>query len=466
MAPVLFPILVSSIAAAQGGSIDGLWQGALDAGGVTLRLALHVTKTDDGKLSGTMDSLDQGANGIPIDSITLNGDTVRLEIRKIGGSYEGTLNGAGTQIAGQWTQGGAALPLIFERTDKLPDLRRPQDPKKPYPYNEEEVAYENKKGGVKLAGTLTWPRGAGPFPAALLITGSGPQDRNEELMGHRPFLVLADHLTRHGVAVLRVDDRGVGGSTGSTMDSTSEDFAGDVLAGIEFLKARKEVAAARIGLIGHSEGGLIAPMVAANSANVAYIVMMAGPGMRGDEILFAQGEALGKAVGDSEELLAAKREILRKILAIVRSELDPSAAEKKMREAWQQSLPQMPEGMRKRMSAPGMLDAQLKMVLTPWFRYFVNYDPVPALKKVKCPVLALNGEHDLQVPTENLAKIAAALEAGGNRDYELVKLPGLNHLFQTSKTGALSEYAQIQETISPVALELMSAWIERHVGKK
>lgn len=285
-------------------------------------------------------------------------------------------------------------------------------------------------------------------------------------MGHRPFLVLADHLTRHGVAVLRVDDRGVGGSTGSTMDSTSEDFAGDVLAGIEFLKARKEVAAARIGLIGHSEGGLIAPMVAANSANVAYIVMMAGPGMRGDEILFAQGEALGKAVGDSEELLAAKREILRKILAIVRSELDPSAAEKKMREAWQQSLPQMPEGMRKRMSAPGMLDAQLKMVLTPWFRYFVNYDPVPALKKVKCPVLALNGEHDLQVPTENLAKIAAALEAGGNRDYELVKLPGLNHLFQTSKTGALSEYAQIQETISPVALELMSAWIERHVGKK
>jgi hypothetical protein len=173
MASALFPILFCSIAAAQGGSIDGLWQGALDVGGMKLRLALHVTKTDDGKLAGTLDSLDQGANGIPIDSIMLTDDGVRFEIQRIGGSYEGTLNGVATQIAGRWTQGGAALPLVFERTDKLPDLSRPQDPKKPYPYNEEEVGYENKKGGVKLAGTLTWPPGAGPFPAALLITGSG-----------------------------------------------------------------------------------------------------------------------------------------------------------------------------------------------------------------------------------------------------------------------------------------------------
>jgi pimeloyl-ACP methyl ester carboxylesterase len=285
-------------------------------------------------------------------------------------------------------------------------------------------------------------------------------------MGHRPFLVLSDHLTRHGVAVLRVDDRGVGGSTGSTMDSTSEDFAGDVLAGIEFLKSRKEVNAERIGLIGHSEGGMIAPMVAANSPDVAYIVMMAGLGMRGDEILFAQAEAMGKATGESEDLVAANREIQRKIFAIVRSEPDSAAAEKKIRESWQQSLPAMPEAIRKQMSAPGVLDGQLKMALSPWFRYFINYDPVPALKKVKCPVLALNGEHDLQVPTENLPKIAAALEAGGNRDYEMVKLPGLNHLLQTSKTGALMEYGQIQETMSPVALEVMSAWIERHVGKK
>src|SRR5579864_4075437 len=230
---ILLPaLLFSSFAFAQTASLDGLWQGALDAGGTKLRLVLHVTKAADGRLTGTMDSVDQGANGIPISSFTEAGGAVRFEIKVIGGSYEGTLDVAKSQITGKWSQGGVTLPLMFERTEKAPEINRPQEPKKPYPYNEEDVAYENKKGGVKLAGTLTWPRGTGPFPAVLLITGSGPQDRNEALMGHKPFLVLSDYLTRRGVAVLRVDDRGVGGSSGTTAKSTSEDFAGDVLAGI------------------------------------------------------------------------------------------------------------------------------------------------------------------------------------------------------------------------------------------
>ena len=451
---------------AQSPGLEGLWQGSLDVGAMKLRLALHVSKAADGKLTGTMDSIDQGANGIPIDSITQEQDAVRFQITRIGGSYEGAMNAAKSQIEGKWTQGGMSLPLTFARTDKLPELVRPQDPKKPYPYNEEDVTYENKKAGVKLAGTFTWPRTLGPFPAVLLITGSGPQDRNEALLGHRPFLVLSDHLTRHGIAVLRVDDRGVGGSTGSTMNSTTEDFAGDVLAGIEYLKSRKEVNVAQIGLIGHSEGGLIAPMVAANSSDVAFIVMMAGPGMRGDEILTAQGEALGKASGEPAGVIAKNRELQEQMFAIIRSEHDTAVMEKKMREAWARTMAQLPEADQKSMNAPGALDAQIKMTLTPWFRYFINYDPVPALKKVKCPVLAMNGEHDRQVPTGNLAKIAAALEAGENKDYEIVKLAGLNHLFQTSKTGSIEEYAQIPETLSPVALELISEWILRHTAKQ
>ena len=391
---ILLPAFACSLAAAQSPSLDGLWLGALDVGGVKLRIALHIARDSSG-FTGTMDSIDQGASAIAMDTITLAGDAVHFEIHRIGGSYQGTLNAARSEIEGKWSQGGATFPLNFERTDKVPELTRPQNPKKPYPYNEEEVAYENKKGGVKLAGTLTWPRAAGPFPAALLITGSGAQDRDEALMGHRPFLVLADHLTRHGIAVLRVDDRGVGGSTGSTPDSTSADFAGDVLAGIDYLKTRKEVNPAQIGLIGHSEGGLIAPMVASNSSDVAYIIMMAGPGMRGDEIMLAQAEAISKAMGVGPDAVAKNRALQQKIFQVIRSEHDRAAAERKIREAWAESVAQLPEAEQKTINTPGTLEAQLMLSLSPWFRYFMDYDPLPALRKVKCPVLALDGERDL-----------------------------------------------------------------------
>jgi pimeloyl-ACP methyl ester carboxylesterase len=332
---------------------------------------------------------------------------------------------------------------------------RPQEPKKPYPYDEEEVGYENKRVGVRLAGTLTIPRGQGPFPAVLLITGSGPQDRNESVAGHKPFLVLADHLTRQGIAVLRVDDRGVGGSTGSVPNSTTEDFAADVTVGIEYLKTRKEINPKQIGLIGHSEGGVIAPMVAAQSGDVAFIVLMAGTGLAGEEILYLQGQLILKANGASAGQLAKQRATQESMFKILKEENDPVTAEKRLQEELSKSLT-----AEERKKVEQAIAVQIKQVNTPWFRYFLTLDPRPALRKVKCPVLAINGENDLQVPaTENLREIEAALKAGGNRDIAIVRLPKLNHLFQTSETGSPSEYIKIEETIAPIALKTMGDWV-------
>jgi uncharacterized protein len=390
-----------------------------------------------------MDSLDQGAKDLPASFIVQNGMAVKCELQRIGGAFAGTLNAAGSEMSGTWTQGGGSLPIVFRRTEKPAVLSRPQEPKKPYPYGEEEIRYENKAGGAKLAGTLTLPPGKGPFPAVLLITGSGQQDRDEALMGHRPFLVLADHLTRKGIAVLRVDDRGTGGSTGEVMTATTEDFAGDVLAGVEFLKGRgKQIDIHKIGLIGHSEGGTIAPMVATRSQDVAFIVMMAGTGVPGDAILMAQVESLSKA-GVPAPDVAKNLDMERQVLQIIKKESDPKMREARLRELSSE------------------LSAHAEA--SPWLRFFIMYDPAAALRKVTCPVLALNGELDLQVPSSmNLPAIAKALEDGGNRDYEIVKFPKLNHLFQTSRTGLPSEYGEIEETIAPVALETMSGWILRH----
>ena len=330
---------------------------------------------------------------------------------------------------------------------------RPQDPKAPFPYRQEEVTYPSKEPGIKLAGTLTFPASGGPFPAALLITGSGAQNRNEEIMGHKPFLVLADSLTRRGIAVLRVDDRGVGGSSAGPPTATSLSFAQDVLAGESYLKSRPEINPNRIGLIGHSEGGIIAPMVAAQSPDVAFIVLMAGTGVKGEEVLTEQGKLVMRANGASEELIQENSKVQKMLFDVIKSTSDSEAAEKQTRESLATVNPIIRDAAL----------AQLKMALSPWMRYFVTYDPQPALEKVKCPVLAINGEKDLQVPPgQNLPAIEKALRAGGNKDFKTIELPGLNHLFQTCKTGSIAEYSQIDETISPVALDLISSWIQDH----
>jgi pimeloyl-ACP methyl ester carboxylesterase len=454
--PALFLLIFVSIglAAQQAPDFPGSWLGTISVGAVRLRVVFHL-KDGPGGMTGTMDSLDQNVKGIPISSVALDGHKIAITLPM--GKYEGTLDGAPDSMRGTWFQGGSEIPLDLQRVKDAGalELKRPQNPTKPYPYREEEVAYENKGASVKLAGTLTIPQGSGPFPAVLLITGSGAQDRDESLMGHRPFLVLADHLTRKGIAVLRVDDRGMGRSGGNPVTATTADFATDVEAGIAFLKTKPEIDAKRIGLVGHSEGGMIAPMVAARNPGVAFIVMMAGPGVRGDEIIVAQTAALARASGAAEEIARSNAEEERAVLAIVTAEPDKSVADRKLRERLAGKVPE------------GELGASIKMLTSPWYRYFLTYDPAQALAKVKCPVLAINGEKDLQISAhQNLPAIRKALAMGGNKDVETIELPGLNHLLQTAKTGLVSEYGEIEETISPAALDVMSGWILKHVGTK
>jgi fermentation-respiration switch protein FrsA (DUF1100 family) len=450
-------------AVTPGPNLEGVWEGALDVGAMKLRLALKVTKAADGAFAAKFDSLDQGATDLPVDVISLKDGAVHFEMKRLLVAFDGTLNKEGSEIAGQFKQGGASFPLTLKRMARPTTLNRPQEPKPPYPYDEEEVSYENKRDGVKLAGTLTLPRGKSSFPAVILITGSGAQNRNEELLGHKPFLVLADYLTRQGVAALRVDDRGVGGSTGSVPNSTSENFGADVLAGIEFLKSHKGVNPKQIGLIGHSEGGLIAPMVAAQSSDVAFVVMLAGPGLPGEEILYLQSAVILKASGADAEALAKQRATQEMIFTILKQEKDNVVAEKKLREEFDKRIAGASEADKSK--AKQAAEAQIKQALSPWFRYFLTYDPRPALTKVKCPVLALNGENDMQVPvTENLREIESTLKAAGNKDVTIVRLPRLNHLFQTSETGSPGEYGKIEETLAPVALKAIGDWILKHAA--
>ena len=446
-------------------SLEGFWVGILEVSGIKVRMVLKIMQDSSGALTAKLDVPDQGASDLPIDSISSQGSSFGFEAKSIGLKFEGKFNSESSEIVGQLTQGPAVYPLTLKRTDKAPTLGRPQDPKKPYPYKEEEVLYENKSDGVKLAGTLTLPSAGGPFPAVLLITGSGAQDRNETVAGHRPFLVLSDYLTRLGIAVLRVDDRGVGGSSKGAPTTTTESYAGDVLAGVEFLKNRKEIDPRQIGLIGHSEGGIVAPMAAARSRDVSFIVLMAGSGMPGYDVIQLQTEQLLRAQGASDEGVKLTLDLFGEVFAILMRKDDSTTAEKQIREMLATKTAAMTEEQRKGVAQIlKTIDTQLQQFyLTEWFRFFLRYDPRPTLKRVQVPVLAINGEKDLQVPyKENLAGIEAALKEGGNKDYTVVHLPQLNHLFQTSNTGLITEYGEIEETISPLALKTMSDWILRH----
>ncbi len=449
-------------------SIEGNWLSVVEVSGIKLRIALRVSKTADDSFTAKFDSIDQGANDLEIETITQQGSAIRFEAKKLGLDYEGTLNEKGDEISGQLKTGGGSLEAIFKRIADVPKLSRPQDPVKPYPYDEEDVVYENKKDGVKLAGTLTLPRGAQKYPAVILITGSGGQDRNETVAGHRPFLVLADYLTRKGIAVLRVDDRGMGGSDAGAPTNTSENFAGDVLAGIAYLKSRKEINPKQIGLIGHSEGGMIAPMVAARSKDAAFIVSLAGLGQTGENVLYTQTELIQKAGGADPRMTAQTNAGLKTIFEILRSEPDDKIAEQRMRETFAKQKNALSEDEKKTFTAiEESLFGKMPVFLSSWFRYFIDYDPRPTLKKVKVPVLAINGENDLQVEwKENLDLIAAGLKAGKNKDFTVRSFPKLNHLFQTSETGQLSEYEKIEETIAPVVLETISAWILKRTNSK
>jgi pimeloyl-ACP methyl ester carboxylesterase len=429
--------------------IDGVWMGTITAGGSKLRIVFHITNTADG-LTATMDSPDQGVKGIPVTAVTRNGPSLKIEMKQTGGAFEGKISADLATIDGTWVQSGGTWPLVLQRVKDVAELepRRPQNPVKPYPYREEEVTYNNKAQNVTLAATLIIPPGKGPFPAVLLISGSGPHDRDETLFGHKPFLVLSDYLTRKGVVVLRADDRGVGKSTGNRANATTADFATDAEAGVAYLKTCSEVDVHKIGLIGHSEGAVIAPMVAARNPDVAFIVMMAGSGVPGDQLLVEQKLLLSEASGMNHELAEKDAAWERELLALIEQEKDGAALGKKLREKLTGKVP------------GAQVEGTIKGLTSPWFRYFISYDPAIALRNVKCPVLAINGEKDLQVsPKQNLPAIKKALEEGGNQHSEVDQLSGLNHLFQTAKTGAVTEYAEIEETMSPIALEKIAGWV-------
>lgn len=440
-------ILTGWTLGAQPPGIEGSWEGPVKTMGGEVHLRLHVTRDPSGALAAKMDVPEQGAFGLTLDSVTFAEGKFHWGMQAIRASFDGTLNAEGTTITGTFTQ-GLQQPLVLHRIQA--SAGRPQDPKPPLPYKAIDVTFPSKAQGVTMAGTLTLPAGAGPFPAVILITGSGPQDRDEALMGHRPFLVLADYLTRHGIAVLRYDDRGVGKSTGNFASSTGTDFSYDAEGALDYLKTRAEIDHARIGMAGHSEGGILAPMVAARRADVAFVVMLAGTGVPGKEVMKAQAAKMLEVSGAPPEAAKKNTEIQDRMFAALASEKDPAALKEKIREA----LAGVPNA-----------EAQLQRVTSPWTREFAFYDPATALERVKCPVLAVNGEKDLQVlPDQNLPPIEAALKKGGNKDYRIVRLPDLNHLFQHAKTGLVAEYGQIDETMAPVLLETVTNWIRQHTG--
>jgi hypothetical protein len=366
------------------------------------------------------------------------------------------------EIRGTFTQLGRGHEFVLGRESvALP--ARPQEPRPPFPYDEDEVEFLS--GAVRLAGTLTMPKGAGPFPAAVLISGSGPQDRNEEVFGHKPFLVLADRLTRAGIAVLRADDRGVGGSGGSLVSATTADLAGDALAALRLLRDRPRIDPDRIGLIGHSEGAVIAPLAASGSDQVAYVVMLAGTGVPGDRVLARQMELLLRAGGLDAERTAAALAEQRELLDLV---LEGASAER-LREPLGRLTAIQLEAAGAGEVEPRELDEMVSRAAadlnSPWFRYFLAHDPAVALRKLNVPLLALWGGLDLQVDSEqNLPAVRAALESAGNEDATLQVLEGLNHLFQKADTGAVDEYARIEETINPAALTAVSEWILARFG--
>ncbi|MCL5280794.1 MAG: alpha/beta fold hydrolase [Planctomycetes bacterium] len=430
---------------AKGPSLAGAWLGTVQLSPTTsVRIAFDIQAKPDGSLSGTFLSLDQNGPPAALSRIGLVRGWVTMEVSSAGIRFEGMLNAEGSAITGHLTQKGVSLELVMKRVPAL----RPQEPARPYPYLEEEVAYQNTRDAVTLAGTLTLPPAGGPFPAVLLITGSGQEDRNETVYGHRPFLVLADYLTRRGLAVLRVDDRGVGGSTGDFSQASSEDFARDVLAGVGYLAGRKEIDPQRIGLIGHSEGGIIAPLAAVDANDVAFVVLMAGPGVPGDLIIEGQIAGLLKAQGASQAAIDATLGAQRRLVEVVKTETDPNMAREKLRNL-------------------GYTEAQIQTATSAWFRFFVTHDPQETLRQVKCPVLALNGTLDTQVSARvNLPAIEQGLREGGNTHFVVKELPGLNHLFQMAQTGNIDEYAQIEETIAPLALETIAQWIEAQTKQK
>lgn len=444
--------LLVAVSSPGGHPIDGRWEGAIQVMGGTLNISVDFKAAPEGA-QATIDIPQQGARALALTAVRVDLPKVHFELPAGPGLavFDGELKDG--VMRGSFKQGGVEGSFELKRAT----------PEPPPPYKVEEVVV--KSGAINLAGTLTLPAKPGRHPAVVLLTGSGPQNRDEEIVGFKPFRLLADHLTRSGVVVLRCDDRGVGGSSGSLESITSEDLAGDALAAVSFLKARTEVDPARIGLLGHSEGGLLAVMAAGRSKDVGFIVLVSGPAVKGETLMRAQLEAIFRAEGKSE---AEVQRLLARQARTFRVTRTGEGAEEVVAEVRQEALAELeklPAEQKKAMGDLGQLadrsvKGQMAFIRSPWFRFFLDYDPAQVLAQVRCPVLALFGEKDLQVPAEmNRKVLEAALGRAGNKRVTLRVLPGANHLFQPAKTGSPSEYASLPKEFVPGFLETVASFI-------
>ena len=463
--PVFLLIFLVSVPATGQNQIDkhlleGSWMGKLNVSSISLRIIFNLSLTGMDSIAVTLDSPDQGAKNIKIGPVSTDNEKIRISAPLIAGEYNGVLKND-TLIDGIWTQGGNSLPLVLTKLRKAFTLNRPQEPKPPFPYLSEDVYFANEKAGIKLAGTLTIPEGDGPFPAVIMITGSGSQNRNEELLGHKPFLIIADYLSRVGIAVLRYDDRGVGQSQGTPLNTTSADFAADAEAAFLYMQKRDLIDKDHIGLVGHSEGGFIAPMVASANPGIAFIISLAGTGVPGDQILHRQNRDISLMSGAKESEVNNAVAINKKLFAVLKKETDNKKAEAEIAEVYRKALKKQKKSDEEIDKEVKQLNASLNPVAYNWMRYFITTNPADFWEKVKCPVLALNGEKDLQVAADvNLPAIEKAIRSGGNTKVKTIKFPDLNHLFQHCKTGLPSEYGEIEETFSPEVLVVISDWIQ------
>lgn len=428
---------------------EGEWTGKILVQGFPLTLDYHISKNENG-FTATMDSPDQKSFGNKVKEVIVHGNEINLNFPEY--KIFTKLNYKNDSLKGNYVHFGKNYSISLSRkTGESKGINRPQEPKAPFDYQIEEVKFKNTKDQITLAGTFTYPNGDGPFPTVILISGSGGQNRDEELFNHKPFWVIADYFAKNGIATLRYDDRGIAQSEGVFATSTSEDFAKDAKAGIDFLKTNPKVNTSKLGIIGHSEGGMIAPMVAVADSSVGFIILLAGPGIPVDELMILQNNEVSKAAGLAESIIKENEKLNQKCYTIIKSEKDLTKTKSKLRKLLSNN----------KMSESDIQNT-INLVCSPWFRYFIQYDPKISLESVKCPVLAINGDKDIQViAKENLAGIEASLKKAGNKNYEIKLVKNKNHLFQTTQKLGIDEYFENEETFAPDVLKLMLDWINK-----
>jgi pimeloyl-ACP methyl ester carboxylesterase len=434
---------------------EGTWQGAIEVANMRMRIQMHVGHDDKGRLLASLDSLDQAIQGIPATKVSEKDGELSFALPAFEAEYRGRLGPSHNELSGTWTQNDSVEKLDFHRSEQPLELRRPQNPVKPYPYGVEDASFPAADGQATLLGTLTLPRGDGPFAAAVLV-GEGPGDRDATTAGHKPFLVLADLLTRKGIVVLRYDKRGTAQSNGNSERATMEDLTGDAAAALSYLKARKEVDPKRTGMIGLGEGGILALRVAARVDDLDWLMLLAAPATRGEQTLLRQSELMARTSGLPEEQIERSQQFDRAAYAAVREEKTASALEARLNALIETS------GLKSSLP-PAALAAQVRLMTTPWFRDYLDFDPAPVLAKIQCPVLALNGDRDLQVDADQTVPLLRqAYEKSGNKDFTVMEIDGVNHLFQKAQSGSPALYGAIEETMAPEVQNAIRDWVAKH----